>query len=209
MRLATLNTSATYAALRNNIMKVADYAKKVNGDVDQINAFVDLNYTQLKASGDTVTDSYTAIMKAYIASPDVKFSEYFSKKLDDYRNETPEMHNISVEALLKKAKSKFDLIRSQDEWGALSQEAQYIIALKSKVDVMSSVNLKLAKNLKDKAGGNQPGNGYPNTKGKKEVGKKNKNKKDNFNKRKQKEDETWMKKPPKDERASCSSHSSV
>ena len=116
-RLATLDTSATSATLRNNIMKVAEYAKKVIGDVDQINAFVDLNYTQLKARGDTVPNASTAIMKAYIASPDVKFSEYFSKKLDEYWDETPEMHNISVEALLKKAKSKFDLIKSQDEWG--------------------------------------------------------------------------------------------
>ena len=98
------------------------------------------------------------------------------------------MHNISVEALLNKSKSNFDLIRYQDEWGALSQEAKDIIALKSKVDEMSSVNLKLAKKLKDKAGGNQPGNGYPNAKGKKEVGKKKNNKKDNSNKRKQKED---------------------
>ena len=43
MRLATLDTSATSAALRNNTMKVDEYAKNVNGDVDQINAFVDLN----------------------------------------------------------------------------------------------------------------------------------------------------------------------
>ena len=81
--------------------------------------------------------------------------------------------------------------------GGLSQEAQDIIALKSKVDEMSSVNLKLAKNIKYKAGGNQPGNGYPNAKGKKEVGKKNNSKTDNSNKRKKKEDEAWMKKPPK------------
>ena len=72
--------------------------------------------------------------------------------------------------------------------GGLSRESQDIIALKSKVDEMSSVNLKLAKKLKDKAGGNQPGNVYPNAKGKKEDGKKNKNKKDASNKRKQKED---------------------
>ena len=65
------NTSATSAALRNNIMKVAEYAKKVNGDVDQINAFVDLNYTQLKARGDTVPDASTDIMKAYIVSPEL------------------------------------------------------------------------------------------------------------------------------------------
>ena len=167
MRLATLDTSATSTDLRNNIMKVAEYTKKVNGDVDQINAFVDLNYTQLKARGDTLPDASTAIMKAYIVSPDVKFSEYFSKKLDDYWDETPEMHKISVEALLKEAKSKFDLIKYQDKWGALSQESQDIIALKSKMDEMSSVNIKLAKKLKDKAGGNQPGNGYPNAKGKK------------------------------------------
>ena len=100
--------------------------------------------------------------------------------------------------MLKKTKSKFDVIKYQDEWGALSQEAQDIIALKSKVDEISSVNLKLAKNLNDKAGGNQPGNGYPNAKGKKEDGKKNKNKKYTSKKRKQKEDEAWMKNHPKD-----------
>jgi len=56
----------------------------------------------------------------------------------------------SVETILAKAKVKYDLLQSQQKWGSLSKEAKAIIALGTKVDEMSSANLKLVKQLKDK-----------------------------------------------------------
>ena len=54
---------------------------------------------------------------------------YFKRKKDDYWNEMAEMKNISVESLLAKAKTKYDLLKTQGKLGAASKEMENIIAL--------------------------------------------------------------------------------
>ena len=44
--------------------------------------------------------------------------KYFKDMLDDFWDETNEMKGISMEIILAKAKVKYDLIMSQQKWGA-------------------------------------------------------------------------------------------
>ena len=197
MRLATLDSTATVTALKHNITSVGDAAERLGGDIDKINAFITVNYNQLLARGiDMGSDAVQPILKMLATKiPDANFTKYFTQKESDYWDETAEMKGISVEDLLKKAKAKYDLLKSQGTWGVLSQEQQDIIALKAELSTMTANNLKLSKKFKDKATGSDKDQG---TAQKKAGGAKKKNKKDTSNKKKQKADEAWMRVPPKD-----------
>ena len=131
---------------------------------------------------------------------DAEFTRYFNQTDNDYCDETSVMKDITLERLLKKAKTKYDLICSQGAWGTLSQEAQDIIALQAKLKNVQSNNLKLTKKYQEKvATANKPNEvGSSNKKEKGKWGNKKKNKKDTTNKKKQKVAEAWMKIPPKD-----------
>ena len=205
MRLATLDSTATDAALRTNIRNCKIFAQECDWDVDKIISHVDDNFSQLKARGKAMDDAPQIILEMFSKAKDTVFAKYFTDKLNDFWDETNEMKNISVETILAKAKVKYDLIKSQQKWGALSEEAEAIIALSAKVNEMSSANLKLAKQLKDKSKGGKKGFGDGDGSGssKKDKSKKDggggkkKNKKDTSNKKKQKADESWMRVPPK------------
>ena len=199
MRLATLDSTATDAALRANLRNCKVFAQECDWDVDKIISNIDDNFSQLKARGKSMDDAPQIILEMFSQAKDTVFAKYFADKLNDFWDETEEMKGASVETILAKAKVKYDLLKSQQKWGSLSEEAEAIIALSAKVDEMSSANLKLVKQLKDKTkkkssdssnDGNKQGE-------KKNDGKKQKNKKDNSNKKKQKADEAWMRVPPK------------
>lgn len=199
MRLATLDSTATDAALRANIRNCKVFAQECNWDVDKIISHIDDNFSQLKARGKAMDDAPQIILEMFSKANDNVFAKYFNNKLNDFWDQTDEMREISVENILAKAKVKYDLIKSQQKWGALSEEAEAIIALSAKVNEMSSANLKLTKQLKDRAkGGKKVGEVDGSKKVKRENGgKKTKNKKDNSNKKRQKADEAWMRVPPK------------
>ena len=60
---------------------------------------------------------------------DNDFKTFFKKKKDVYWDKTSEMKNISVESLLAKAKTKYNLLKAQRTWGAAFQEMENITAL--------------------------------------------------------------------------------
>ena len=60
------------------------------------------------------------------------------------------MKNISVESLLAKAKTKYDLLKAQGTWGAASKEMENIIALCAHIQQIANTNLKLSKQLTKK-----------------------------------------------------------
>ena len=202
MRLATLDSAATIKALKAKITNIAEYARECGGDIDLIIGRINTNNTQLLARGvDMKEDAVQPVLEMFAtAIPDASFTKYFTQKQDDYWDQTDEMKGISLENLLKMAKTKFDLIKGQSKWGVLSKEAQDIIALQAKLEEVQDANLKLAKKYKEKA--NAPSNGDQGGETKpiqdKPKGKKKKNKKDTANKKKQKAAESWMKVPPKD-----------
>ena len=98
-----------------------------------------------------MADEVEHILEAFSKGvKDNDFKTYFKKKKDDYWDEMAEMKNISVESLLVKEKTRYDLLKDQGTCGAASKEMENIITLHAQLFQMASTNLKLSKHLTKK-----------------------------------------------------------
>jgi hypothetical protein len=86
MRLAMIDSVATDEALQANLTNLPIYTTSVNGDIDLINSYFDVNYSQLLARGSTVNDPIAKLFNAYLVVPDYNFKQYIAKKQDDYHD---------------------------------------------------------------------------------------------------------------------------
>ena len=103
MRLVTLDGNATVTALRANLRKLTQYARKHNGNIDVIHTYFNQNYTQLKAQGQSVDNVHTILFDAYLLGvPDATFHDYMRRLQDDWMNQTGEMHNATHEDIMKR-----------------------------------------------------------------------------------------------------------
>ena len=76
MWLATIDSIATTEALCANLTNLPHFVTTVNGDVDQINSYFDLNYTQIIGCGSTASDPISKLFNGYLAIPDYNFKKY-------------------------------------------------------------------------------------------------------------------------------------
>ncbi len=106
MRLATINSVAINEAARANITNLPQYAASVNGDVDLINTYFDVNMSQLLARGQTVHDLIAKLFDTYLATLDHTFRQYISKKQDDYHDGNLG-HQFTYESLMTQVTAKF------------------------------------------------------------------------------------------------------
>jgi hypothetical protein len=186
MRLATIDSVATDEALQANQSNLRIYAASVNGDIDLIHSYFNVNYSQLLARGSTIDDPIAKLFDAYLVVPVFNFKQYIAKKQDDYHggNLGP---TFTHENLMAQATAKFTYLTTRKIWGSKSPNEERLIAMIADL----KGKLKLAPNLADKR--KKDGN-KKNVKG----GAKVKNKKNTANKTYQKKEEAWRKLPPKD-----------
>jgi hypothetical protein len=83
MRLATIDSVVTTKTLHANLNNLHIYAASVNGDIDLINSYFNVNYSQILARGSTVDDPIAKFFDAYLVVPDFNFKQYMAKKQDD------------------------------------------------------------------------------------------------------------------------------
>jgi hypothetical protein len=100
------------------------------------------------------------------------------------------------EELIMLATNKFNLLKQEGTWVAMSPDEDKIVAMQAELTALRgrfqlAPNLKRAVGAKDdnKAGGKKQGGG---------DNRKQKNKKNNTNKKEQKRDKNWKKTPPKE-----------
>jgi hypothetical protein len=186
MRLATIDSITTTEALRVNLNNLPIYAASVNGDIDLINSYFDVNYSKILARGSTVDDPIAKLFDAYLVVPDYNFKQYIAKKQDDYHDGSLGA-NFTHENLMAQATAKFTYLMTRKIWGFESPDEERLIAM------IANLNgkLKLAPALanKRKTGGNK--------RDVREDQVKKKNKKNTSNKTHQKKEEAWRKLPPK------------
>jgi hypothetical protein len=186
MRLATIDSVATTEALCANLNNLPIYAASVNGDIDLINSYFDVNYSQILARGSTVDDPIAKLFDAYLVVPDYNFKQYIAKKQDDYHDGNLEA-NFTHDNLMAQATAKFTYLTTRKIWGSKSPDKERLIAMMADI----KGKLKLAPALTDKR---KKDGGKKDIKG----GAKVKNKKNTANKTHQKKEEAWKKLPPKD-----------
>ncbi len=120
MRLATINSVATTEALRANLNNLPIYVTSVNGDIDLINSYFDVNYSQILARGSTVDDPIAKLFNAYLIIPDYNFKLYIAKKQDDYHDGNLGA-SITHENLMAQATAKFTYLTTRKIWGSKFQ----------------------------------------------------------------------------------------
>jgi hypothetical protein len=187
MRLATIGSVATTEALWANLNNLPIYATSVNGDIDLINSYFDVNYSQILARGSTIDDPIAKLFDAYLVIPDYNFKQYIAMKQDDYHDGNLGA-SFTHKNLMAQATAKFIYLTTCKIWGSKSPDKECLIAMIA--DLKGKLNLAPA--LADKR--------------KKEGGKKDikggqakvKNKKNMASKTHQKKEEAWKKLPPKD-----------
>jgi hypothetical protein len=188
MRLATINSMATTEALCSNLNNFLIYAASANGDINLINSYFDVNYSQILAQGSTVDDPIAKLFDAYLVVPDYNFKQDIAKKQDDYHegNLGP---NFTHKNLMAQATAKFTYLTTRKIWGSKSPNEERLIAMIA--DLKGKLKLALALADKRKKDGHKK-----DVKG--SLVNKVKNKKNMANKAHQKKEEAWKKLPPKD-----------
>ncbi len=188
MRLATINSVETIEALCSNLNNLPIYATSVNSNINLINSYFDVNYSQILTRGSTIDDPIAKLFDAYLVVPDNNFKQYIAKKQDDYHdgNLGP---NFTHNNLMAQATAKFTYLITCKIWRSKSPDKERLIAMITDL----KGKLKLAPTLADKRkkdGHKKDAKGGPVNKVK--------NKKNMANKAHQKKEEAWKKLPPKD-----------
>jgi hypothetical protein len=86
MSLTTINSVVTTEALCSNLKNLPIYAASVNGDINLINSYFNVNYSQILARGSTIDDPIAKLFDAYLVVPDYNLKQYIAKKQDDYHD---------------------------------------------------------------------------------------------------------------------------
>ncbi len=185
--MATIDSVATTETLCANLTNLPIYVASVNGDIDLINSYFDVNYTQILARGSTVNDPIAKLYGAYLVVPDYNFKTYMAKKQDAYHDGELGA-SFTHEKLMAQATAKFTYLTTRKLWGSKFPNEEKLIAMITDL----KGKLKLGPALEDKC---KPGGGKKNDG--KVGGPKTKNKKNTGLKTHQKKDEAWKKQPPR------------
>jgi hypothetical protein len=70
MQLATINSVATTETLHANLTNLLIYAGSVNGDINLINSYFNVNYTHILARRSTIDNPIAKLFDAYLVVPD-------------------------------------------------------------------------------------------------------------------------------------------
>jgi len=100
----------------------------VNGDINLINSYFDVNYSQILARGSTVVDPVAKLFDVYLAIPDYIFKEYTKKKQDAYHD--GDLGAIFThEKLMAQATAKFNYLTTCKLWGSRSPDEEKLITM--------------------------------------------------------------------------------
>jgi len=161
--------------------------KTVNSDIEKFNLYVRKLRQDLSARGEKSNDLLVNLFKGYASASDEAFTRYIQRKKDAY----DEGENVTEESLLKDAINKFNNLKLEGKWNALSADQEKLVALQAEFKVLKDKSIKLSSNL----------NAKKNEKESQQYGKSNEKKGGNKKKKRGSNNPAswaWKKVPPKD-----------
>ena len=183
MQKAIVDARATSSHMRENLTNLDTCITTIDSDIAKFNQHVKVNREGLKARGETTDDLMINLFKGYLNAADREFVEHMKLK----KNACDDGDDITADQLMSLALDKFENLRTEGKWMALSPEQEQIVALSAQFDKLKDDNLRLSKALK-KSAKNKRNSGSDNSQ---TGGKKNKGKKKDGK-------WAWKKVPPKD-----------
>jgi hypothetical protein len=140
MRLATIDSVATTQTLRDNLQNLGVFAVTVKGDINEVNAEFNTNYSRLLAQGATLDDPIGTLFEAYLLVPCYNFTKYIGTKHDEYLNGN--LTSLTHQAMMSMAKRKFDFLKTKWKWGTKSPNDEKIVAMAAEINSLKG-QLKL------------------------------------------------------------------
>jgi len=186
MSKAAVDTRATVLHIRTALSNLDSYMSLIKGDVDKFNQYVRQLRQDLLARGEQTTDLLGNLFKGYKSCTDKQFTDYIQRKKDLYE----EGEAIDEDSLMIDALNKFNSIKKEGQWNALSPEQEKLVTLTAQFEQLKDKNLQLSKRLQGSP------NPKPNQFKKKKDKKGDKHKSKNKSKIIDKNDEAWKKVPP-------------
>ncbi len=199
MHLATIDSKATSAVLRDNLYNLDAKTVQLNSNILEFHFYFSTNYNQLLGRGEAVDSPFHLLFKAYKAVQDSDFVRYITQKEKEYFEDKNGAGALTYEELIAMATNKYNVLIAQGCWGAKSPNEQKIVALISQIETLKG-DLKLSKDLIAKLKKSNPKKEADEKKKKKEKKEKKKKKKKETNKEFQKRDEKWKIMPPQGRR---------
>jgi len=184
MTKAAVDTRATVLHIRTALSNLDSYMAMIKGDVNKFNQYVRQLRQDLLARGEQTTDLLGNLFKGYKSCSDKQFTDYIQRKKDLYEEGQP----IDEDSLMIDALNKFNSIKKEGQWNALSPEQEKLVSLTAQFEQLKDRNLQLSRKLN----GNPKKKFNADQKAKKNFEKKKKSK---F-KTKEQTDEAWKKIPP-------------
>jgi hypothetical protein len=189
MTKAAVDTRATVLHIRTALSNLDSYMSIVKGDVNKFNQYVRQLRPDLLARGEQTTDLLGNLFKGYKSCTDKQFTDYVQRKKDLYE----EGQDIDEDSLMIDALNKYNSIKKEGQWNALTPEQEKLVTLTAQFEQLKDKNLQLSKRLQ--VNGNPKSNKF---KGKNKNQKKPDFKKKNKSKSSTKDDEAWKRIPPKE-----------
>jgi len=182
MTRSATDTRATVTYIRTALSRLDDYMKSIDSNIEKFNLYVRKLRQDLSARGEESNDVLVNVFKGYAAASDEAFTRYIQRQKDAY----DEGKNVDEDSIMKDAVNKFNHLKLEGKWNALSADQEKLVALQAEFKMLRDKNIKLSGNLSNdkKKRGTDSGKTSSNNK------KSNKKKKDAAS-------WAWKKVPPK------------
>ena len=126
LSMATVNTRATVAVLRNELSKLAPKMEELGSNITEFNVYINSVLTDLRANGATVDDLVPKLFSAYQETGDKVFDEHTQRLEGEWEENNL---NMTVEQLMNHADGKYRTLVQKGTWKAPTKEGEKLIAL--------------------------------------------------------------------------------
>lgn len=180
MTHADIDTQAKVSSVRGKLATLDAAMLKVDSDIVEFNTYVQSCLSTMTRHGARCEDMMDNLFRGYLVTEDNDFRKYMKELYQKYQYGEIQ---ITQTELMAKARTAYQVALDNENWGALSEEQQSIIAMKAELTELKDKNLKLA---------------VGRTKGDKTKKKKKLSKRDNESNDAPVKPTDWKLKPPKD-----------
>ena len=157
---AEVETKATVAYIRMNLMNLTNKISDLNFDVTEFHNHVNQLVTTLASHGKESEDLSIYLFEAYLSAPDEEFRNVLAKKKSDFHMG---IEDLTHNQLMSYAQNCYD-VRNADNltpWMQKSKEKQEFEALTATVKELRENNNKLGKQIKANKTSKKTGGGPP------------------------------------------------